>query len=520
MERLLILLTVFICTTASWSQDKVYEIDSYSNLFGNEIGAHFGDNFEDLEKWILANMRYPQEAIDKKEEGKVKVSFVVEKDGTLSSIEIKNSVSPSLDAEAVRLASTMPKWECAYYYGVPCRSRNQFSVNFKLPKETQKQQSKTENSLSNSQSTNNKLLTVQTENVRYLFLIHDEGLKVYLKLDSNGKVYFSYEGSLFGKQYNKNEYSYYGTWEEQTNNNRRRYVRVKYDNYRGDKFITLKFPDLPRQNYGSLNLWLDGSKEVRCANTQRYLTFDEIDISAAKPQVNQTLSPVIQNLINNMIPVFGGTFIMGTTLSKEEGGYYWNYERPQHDVTLYSFNIGRYEVTQAEWEEIMGNNPSNFKGKNLPVEKVSWDDCQLFITRLNAITGMRFRLPTEAEWEYAARGGDKSHNYIYAGSNDVNSVAWYESNNERKTHPVGMKYPNELGLYDMSGNVFEWCSDWAGWYSSESQTNPKGKSTGTDRIVRGGSWYNSIEDCRVFARNNYLPTRQLSTVGFRLVLDY
>lgn len=220
-----------------------------------------------------------------------------------------------------------------------------------------------------------------------------------------------------------------------------------------------------------------------------------------------------------MIPVFGGTFMMGTTLSKEEGGYYWNFERPRHDVTLYSFKIGRYEVTQAEWEEIMGNNPSYFKGGNLPVEKVSWDDCQLFITRLNAITGMRFRLPTEAEWEYAARGGDKSHDYIYAGSNDVNSVAWYKSNNENKTHPVGMKYPNELGLYDMSGNVFEWCSDWSGWYSSESQTNPKGKSTGTDRIVRGGSWYNSIEDCRVFARNNFLPTKQLSTVGFRLVLD-
>ena len=234
-----------------------------------------------------------------------------------------------------------------------------------------------------------------------------------------------------------------------------------------------------------------------------------------KKKENQ-LSPIIQNLINNMVHVEGGTFTMGTT--SEQGKDAYDDERPAHQVTLSSFSIGKYEVTQEEWEAVMGNNPSSFKGAKRPVERVSWSDCQEFIRKLNTMTGKRFRLPTEAEWEYAARGGNKSIGYKYAGSDNLDRVAWYDSNSGNATHDIGQKSPNELGLYDMSGNVWEWCQDWYGGYSSNSQTNPSGPSSGSYRVYRGGSWSYSARNCLVSLRNDASPGNAYFNLGLRLAL--
>ena len=212
-----------------------------------------------------------------------------------------------------------------------------------------------------------------------------------------------------------------------------------------------------------------------------------------------------------MKPVAGGTFQMGSDDSEADSD-----EKPVHSVTLSSFYMGETEVTQALWKAVMGTNPSYFKGDNLPVENVSWNDCQEFIRKLNGLTGKNFRLPTEAEWEYAARGGNQSNGYKYAGSNNIGSVAWYADNSG--THAVRGMSPNELGLYDMSGNVWEWCSDWKDSYSSGSQTNPKGPSSGSYRVLRGGSWGSLAENCRVSNRSDYGPVRRRGSDGFRLVL--
>ncbi|MDY4932253.1 MAG: SUMF1/EgtB/PvdO family nonheme iron enzyme, partial [Candidatus Onthomorpha sp.] len=205
-----------------------------------------------------------------------------------------------------------------------------------------------------------------------------------------------------------------------------------------------------------------------------------------------------------MIKVEGGTFSMGAT--SEQGSDARYNEKPVHSVTLSDYYIGETEVTQELWEAVMGSNPSHYKGNNQrPVEFVSWNDCQEFIKKLNQLTGKKFRLPTEAEWEYAARGGKYSRGYKYSGSNNADEVAWYWRNsgdkylsgklntdtyyeNNCKMHPVKTKKANELGLYDMSGNVWEWCNDRYGDYQSNSQTNPTGPSEGKYRVYRGGGW--------------------------------
>ena len=225
---------------------------------------------------------------------------------------------------------------------------------------------------------------------------------------------------------------------------------------------------------------------------------------------------VIQKLIDDMVMVEGGTFTMGAT--SEQGRDAFVYEKPTHIVTLSDYMIAKTEVTQELWHAVMGSNPSYFKGDNLPVEQVSWDDCQKFIKKLNSMTGLNFRLPTEAEWEYATRGGNKSKGYKYSGSNDISSVAWYDGNSSSKTHSVATKSPNELGLYDMSGNVWEWCSDWYGDYSSGSQTNPKGPSSGSNRVGRGGSWSGNAGYCRVSYRVGNLPDSRGINLGLRLAL--
>ena len=233
------------------------------------------------------------------------------------------------------------------------------------------------------------------------------------------------------------------------------------------------------------------------------------------PTVNRQAE--LNKLINNMVYVSGGTFTMGAT--SEQGSDVDYDEKPTHRVTLSSFYLFKYEVTQALWRAVMGNNPSYFKGDNLPVENVSWNDCQTFISRLNNLTGRNFRLPTEAEWEYAARGGNRSRGYKYSGSNTLSDVAWYDDNSGSKTHSVGSKSPNELGLYDMSGNVWEWCSDWFGAYSSSSQTNPNGPSSGSYRVDRGGSWLYGAGCCRSSNRDCYAPDDRDNRLGLRLALS-
>lgn len=208
-----------------------------------------------------------------------------------------------------------------------------------------------------------------------------------------------------------------------------------------------------------------------------------------------------------MIAVRGGTFQMGN-----DDGY-----NAVHQVTLSDYYIGETEVTQELWNAVMGSNPSKFTGNmQRPVEMVSWNDCQTFISKLNQLTGKTFRLPTEAQWEYAARGGNKSKGYIYSGSNEIDEVAWYEYNSGGMTHPVQTKAPNELGIYDMTGNVYEWCTDWYGAYSSAAQTDPTGPATGSDRVYRGGSWGSDATFCRVANRNNYTPTNSYFHLGLRL----
>jgi len=218
-----------------------------------------------------------------------------------------------------------------------------------------------------------------------------------------------------------------------------------------------------------------------------------------------------------MVPVEGGTSMMGAT--SEQGSDVTSYEKPVHQVTLSDYYIGETEVTQELWQAVMGSNPSYFTGSGLlPVEEVTWNDCQTFITKLNELTGMQFRLPTEAEWEFAARGGNSSQGYKYSGSNNIDDVAWYTSNSNSETHQVGTKAPNELGLYDMSGNVWEWCQDRNGYYSSGAQTNPTGPTSGSDRVYRGGSWGSNAWGCRVSIRYDFTPDYRDDDLGLRLAL--
>ena len=217
-----------------------------------------------------------------------------------------------------------------------------------------------------------------------------------------------------------------------------------------------------------------------------------------------------------MVYVEGGSFDMGAT--SEQGSEWYNNEKPVHSVTLSSYYIGKCEVTQELWKAVMGSNPSKFKGAQNPVESVDWEDCQEFVSRLNSLTGRTFRLPTEAEWEYAARGGNKSRHYKYSGSGNIDDVAWHYGNSGGETHEVGTKTANELGIYDMSGNVWEWCSDWYGGYSAGAQTNPQGPSSGSSRVLRGGGWYGIARYCRVSNRGDLDPAGSSINSGLRLVL--
>lgn len=238
---------------------------------------------------------------------------------------------------------------------------------------------------------------------------------------------------------------------------------------------------------------------------------DLVDTTPEEELIHEIFT--VEGVSFTMKPVSGGTFEMGSLSGSID-------ERPVHSVTLSTYYIGETEVTQELWQAVMGSNPSRFTGSQRPVEQVSWNDCQEFIEQLNALTGKNFRLPTEAEWEYAARGGNKSKGYTYSGSNDVDAVAWYSDNSESSTHEVKGKLPNELGLYDMSGNVWEWCNDWYGAYNSLSQTNPIGPIAGGYRVCCGGCWSYYVVDCRLSNRYNSLPSGGNSNTGLRLVLSF
>ena len=226
---------------------------------------------------------------------------------------------------------------------------------------------------------------------------------------------------------------------------------------------------------------------------------------------------MVNGVAFKMVKVAGGTFQMGAT--SEQGSDADSDEKPVHSVTLPDYYIGQTEVTQELWEVVMGSNPSNFMdSEQSPVEQVSWSDCQEFITKLNKLTGEKFRLPTEAEWEFAAKGGNEGKGYKYSGSNNPDAVAWYDDNSGGNTHTVAQKQANELGLYDMSGNVWEWCKDWYGGYSSNSQNNPIGASTGSYRVLRGGSWGSYARSVRVSSRHNCAPDYRYYNFGLRLAL--
>jgi formylglycine-generating enzyme required for sulfatase activity len=236
---------------------------------------------------------------------------------------------------------------------------------------------------------------------------------------------------------------------------------------------------------------------------------------------------IVNGVAFQMVDVEGGTFKMGVDSAAVLVGSADIDELPAHDVTVSSFSIAETEVTQELWQAVMGTNPSNFADDpKRPVEQVSWEDCQMFITRLNELTGKNFRLPTEAEWEFAARGGNLGNGTLYSGGEIIEDVAWYFTNSyavgsedpNYGTHVVATKQANELGLYDMSGNVFEWCSDWYGAYDEQPQTDPAGPEMGARRIIRGGSWYSINRYCRITSRNSEAPTNKGYNLGFRLAL--
>lgn len=257
-------------------------------------------------------------------------------------------------------------------------------------------------------------------------------------------------------------------------------------------------------------------KTTTTSKTNRHATPSKSHVVSVSYDANST-SIVFGSNQYQMVYVQGGTFTMGATSEMEDTR---DSEKLAHQVTLTNnYYIGKTEVTQALWKAVMVNNPSSFKGDNLPVEQVSWNDCQKFISKLNSMTGQYFRLPTEAEWEFAARGGNNSNHFLYGGSNYPGNVAWYPGNSEMQTHAVATKQPNELGIYDMSGNVSEWCADWYGNYSSSSQTNPTGPNSGSYRVGRGGSWGRVVLYCRSSGRDYFDPDSRDFILGFRLALS-
>lgn len=288
------------------------------------------------------------------------------------------------------------------------------------------------------------------------------------------------------------------------------FIELEFEMPDFDKFLKVSLKDIceKRQN-------VDNEK-------------DTVEDNQSKQDGITGLSFYIGGMSFNMMKVEGGTFMMGAQSDDE---YEDNYDpdadedaKPVHEVTLSDYYIGETPVTQELWESVMNDNPSVWVRSDNPVESINWDDCQAFIKKLNNKLCDQlppdhiFRLPTEAQWEFAARGGNLSIDYKYCGSDDIDDVAWYDDNSNDKPHSVRQKDANELNLYDMSGNVWEWCQDWYGDYQEDDQTDPEGPSCGSARVCRGGGWNSDIEDCIVTYRGNDFPDAHFNNVGFRLAL--
>jgi formylglycine-generating enzyme required for sulfatase activity len=244
----------------------------------------------------------------------------------------------------------------------------------------------------------------------------------------------------------------------------------------------------------------------------RYLLFAALIFTACA--CHNPKKEKIEKLLE-FVKVEGGTFTMGDNLLGKENGDQNHYT--EHEVELSDFYMQKTEVTQELWEAVMGSNPSRDNAsKGFSVTHVSWYECQQFIEELNTITGKKYRLPTEAEWEFAARGGKLSKGYRYAGSDEINEVAWHAGNSDSKVHSVAEKKPNELGLYDMSGNVWEWCADWYGEYTLKAKKDPVGPDNRDCKVIRGGGWYCKVEYCHVAYRDFWFPGFKSSSGGLRL----
>ena len=300
-------------------------------------------------------------------------------------------------------------------------------------------------------------------------------------------------------------------------------LKVMHNNYAP---LYIDFSDYPEQRLEGGRTYVLILVGVNSGNADKADQAESLSSSSAasnasssdnkSPASSNVLPITVKGVTFNMIKVDGGTFTMGATSEMTQS---WDDEKPIHEVTLSSYYIGETEVTQKLWKAVMGNNPSYYKGDDLPVSRVSWNDCQTFIRKLNELTNRRFRLPTEAEWEFAARGGNKSNHTPFSGSSNIDDVAWYVGNSGTKPHPVMTKKPNELGIYDMSGNVCEWCQDWYGNYNRNAQTNPAGPASGSYRVNRGGGWYYKARICRSSCRSKTWPDSNIDHyLGFRLVL--
>ncbi|TXD66211.1 bifunctional serine/threonine-protein kinase/formylglycine-generating enzyme family protein [Polaribacter glomeratus] len=265
--------------------------------------------------------------------------------------------------------------------------------------------------------------------------------------------------------------------------------------------------------------FINDSSQVSTKDSSFYINKKGVWLKTITGKITYSNKEIIKKLLENMVYVKGGSFDMGC---KDEVRWCVQEGVTLHKVTLNDFNINKYEVTQREWKVIMNINPSNNIDCDLcPVENVSWNDVQIFIKKLNQLTGKKFRLPTEAEWEYSASGGNESKGHRYAGiSNRLDLVAWYDRNSSNTTHSVGEKRSNELGLFDMNGNVWEWCNDWYGedYYNNSQTIDPKGPDSGSGKIIRGGSFSYDITYCRLSHRNKSLPENKNKNIGFRLVL--
>ena len=334
--------------------------------------------------------------------------------------------------------------------------------------------------------------TVDTANLTMDLDLNAYSYAEWQKMEGAGAVFLCVTGRRDGKEVRSlQKYGCY--WSNTVTNNKARHL---YFNYDTELFLP--------SHSGEKHLY---ARSVRLVHDT--IVPETIPEPCLIVKVNDTLSI-------NMMCVEGGTFQMGATPEMDPDAL--AHEAPVHSVTLSDYYIGQIEVTQALWKTVMGTNPSTIKDNNRPVNNVSWADCQVFIEKLNQKTGYSFRLPTEAEWEYAARGGNKSRGYKYAGSDNIDEVAWYKDNSGGKYQPSALKKPNELGIYDMSGNVFEWCQDWYGPYSADAQVNPQGPESGPYHMIRGGGWKH-IQSNRVTYRRTTGANLDITSIGLRLVLD-